>query len=150
MQDAAKKWIQIWPTSADAPLHSLADHKVNTGIFVHAVVTANTSVGCGAYVTCIVESFTVGSALEVWGKASGRATEPGSTAIVTVTPENFVGLWGQMGEEQASQWIFFKHLSGKGIVSLPGSVDGLTLLTEKHKQSLETTEQSWAKLTWDV
>jgi hypothetical protein len=123
---------------------------VNTGIFVHAVVTANSSVGGGTYVTCFVESLTVGSALEVWGKATGRATEPCSTAIVSVTPENLVGLCGQMGEEQASQWIFFKYMSEKGIVSLPGSVDGLTLLTEKHKQSLETTEQSWAKLAADV
>jgi hypothetical protein len=119
---------------------------VNTGIFVHAVVTANTSVGAGAYVTCFVESLTVGSAFETWGKATGRATGPGTTVIVTVTPENFVALWGKMGEEQASQWVFFKYMSDHGITTLEGSVDGLSLLTDKQKQLLETTEQSWAKL----
>ncbi len=115
---------------------------MNTGIFVHGVVTANASVGAGAYVTCFVESLTVGSAFELWGKATGRATGPGSTVIVTVTPENFVALWGEMGEEQASQWIFFKYMSDHGIVKLDGSVDGCSLLTDKHRQSLETTEQS--------
>ncbi len=119
---------------------------MNTGIFVHGIITTKTPVAAGAYVTCFVESLTVGSAFELWGNATGRAAGPGSTTIVTVTPENFVELWGKMGEEQASQWVFFKYMNDHGIFKLEGSLDGLSLLTDKHKQSLETTEQSWAKL----
>lgn len=146
MQDAAKKWIQIWPAPADAPFHSLADHKVNSGIFVHGIVTTKTPVKAGTYVTCWAESLTVGSAFELWGKATGRATGPGVTVILTITPENYVALWGEMGVEQASQWIFFKYMLEHGVKSLEGAVNAVTLLTDKHKQALETTEQSWAKL----
>lgn len=86
------------------------------------------------------------SALEVWGRASGKAPEPGSTAIVTIPVEQYTTIWGEMGEEQASQWIFFGHMQSLGITSLPGVVDGLSLLSEEEKKSLETTEQSWANV----
>lgn len=65
---------------------------------------------------------------------------------MSILPEQYKKIWGPMGEEQASQWVFFDNLMSKGLKSLPGTIQGLDLLSETDKKALETTEQSWARI----
>ncbi|KAJ0115122.1 uncharacterized protein J7T55_001531 [Diaporthe amygdali] len=143
--ESAGKWVQIWPTLPDAPFHSLADHKINTGIFVRAIVTADHLRG-GSYVTCFVESLTLESALGIWGKATGKAPTHGSTAILSISYDQYVNVWGEMGEEQACQWKFFEFMNSAGVTALPDTVSGLSILSEDERKALENTEQSWFRL----
>ncbi|KIM93594.1 hypothetical protein OIDMADRAFT_89585, partial [Oidiodendron maius Zn] len=102
--NSAKKWIQFYPAHPETPYPSIGNHRVNSGIFVKAVV--ENPPPTGTYVLCNVEDLTLCSFLAAWGRASGISPQPNSTAVVQISLEQYVALWGEMGEEQASQWRF--------------------------------------------
>ncbi|KAI1080433.1 NmrA-like family-domain-containing protein [Whalleya microplaca] len=145
--EAAQKYIQIWPAPPNAPYASLGDHTKNTGVFVHAIATSPQQ-EVGTYLRCAVDDLTLESALAIWGKASGLTPNPASTVVISVSIEQYVTLWGEMGQEQASQWIFFKHLAEAGITTLPTLKEGLDLLDDAHRSKLVSTEESWKGMDW--
>lgn len=60
-----------------------------------------------------------------------------------------------MGEEQASQWVFFKWIEQKkseGVIGegIPGVnlIEGLSILSEDEKKELKSVEESLRKLDW--
>jgi hypothetical protein len=129
--------------------HSLRDHRINSGIFVRAIVKTPPPVG-GTYVRCNVEDLTLESYLATWGRASGTSPTPGSTKVVQLSVEDYCTLWGHMSEEQASQWVFFEFLKEYGITKLPGveMVEGRDLLSEDDINDLVPTEESLRRMDW--
>jgi hypothetical protein len=108
-------------------------------------------------VRCNVEELTLESYLALWGKASGVSPAPGSTKVVQTTIADYIALWGPMGEEQASQWVFFEFMDNmrqQGIFKdgVPGFnlVEGLTLLSEEEKKGLKGVEESLRELDWSI
>ncbi|KAH8588128.1 hypothetical protein B0O99DRAFT_693748 [Bisporella sp. PMI_857] len=146
---SAKKWVQFYPTDPGSVYPSLGDHTINSGTFVHAIVR-NPPPNGGTYVRCNVEDLTLDSYLEIWGRASGISPEPGSTKVVEISSEHYIQLWGHMGEEQASQWIFFKWLKAAGLSKIQGveMIDGKELMTAEEIKSLVTTEDSLKGMDW--
>jgi hypothetical protein len=128
----------------------MGDHRLNSGIFVYSIV-ANPPPG-GSYVKCNIETFTMDSYLALWGKASGISPEPGSTAVLEISFEQYVQLWGPMGEEQASQWKFFNTMveMGLGLDKIPGTnfLDAQELMTQEAKNELVSTEESLMRMDW--
>lgn len=149
--ESAKKYIQLWPAPPSTPYFSVGDHRTNSGIFVHAIVRSPPP-NPGTYVRCNVENLTLDSMLALWGRASGISPTPGSTAAVQISLEQYVQIWGAMGEEQGSQWKFFKFAQDLGIDKIPGvtMVEGLDLLSEEEKARLVTTEQALKNLSWKL
>jgi hypothetical protein len=91
------------------------------------------------------------SFLALWGKVTGLAPEPGSTAMVQVSMEQYIQLWGHMAEEQASQWRFFawvakegKNVKWEGITP----VEGMDYLSDEDKKELLSTEESLKLYDW--
>jgi hypothetical protein len=105
----------------------------------------------GSYVKCNVEDLTLDSYLAIWGRASGISPTPGSTKVVEISPELYVELWGSMGEEQSSQWKFFKVMRemGLGLDKIPGVnfLDAQELMSEA-KNELVLTEESLKRMDW--
>jgi hypothetical protein len=134
--------VQLYPTDPQTPYHSLGDHRINSGIFVRAIVKTPPPVG-GTYVRCNVERLTLESYLATWGRASGTSPTPGSAKVVQLSVEDYCTLWGHMGEEQAIKWVFFEFLNEYGITKLPGveMVEGRDLLSEDDINDLVPTEE---------
>ncbi|KAL1847783.1 hypothetical protein Plec18167_002515 [Paecilomyces lecythidis] len=147
--ESAKKYIQLWPTPPSTPYLSIGDHRINSGVFVRAIVK-NPPPNPGTYVRCNVEDLTLDSMLALWGRASGISPTPDSTAAVEISQEQYVQLWGAMGEEQGSQWKFFKFVRDLGIDKIPGvtMLEGLDLLNEEERTKLVTTEQALKSIDW--
>ncbi|KAI4597983.1 hypothetical protein KJ359_003791 [Pestalotiopsis sp. 9143b] len=151
--ESARKWVQFYPASPSSPYPCVGDHTINNGIFVRALIEHPPAPG--TYVRCSVEDLTLESYLALWGKASGIAPEPGSTKVVEISVSEYVALWGHMGEEQASQWTYFKWMAQKkaeGLIgddtSGPRVVEGLSLLSEDDKKALKPVEDSLRDLNW--
>ncbi|RDL40507.1 Uncharacterized protein BP5553_00486 [Venustampulla echinocandica] len=151
---SAQKWVQFYPTSPDSPYPCVGDHATNSGIFVRAIVERPPA-EAGTYVRCNVEDLTLESYLALWGKASGISPAPNSTKVVQISVADYVSLWGHMGEEQSSQWVFFEHLAKmrqQGLIGddLPGAtmVEGVSLLSEDEKKGLKSVEASLGELDW--
>lgn len=149
-QESARKYVQFYPTDLYSPYPSIGDHRINTGIFVHSII--GNPPPPASYVKCNVEDLTLDSFLATWGRASGISPEPGSTKVVQISPEQYVELWGAMGEEQASQWKFFRvmHDLGLGLDKVPGVnfLDAQELMTEDAKSELVNTEESIRGMDW--
>jgi hypothetical protein len=100
-------------------------------------------------VQCVVEELTIKTALEQWGRASELAPEPGAAEAVEISTDAYVKIWGAMGEEQASQWAFFRKAAEMGVsLQSIGVVDGMTLLEEEERAGLLSTEESWRRMDW--
>lgn len=151
MKESAQKWVQFYPTSPDSPYPCVGDHATNSGIFVHAIVENPPAEG-GTYVRCNIEDLTLESYLALWGRASGISPEPGSTKVVQVTIADYIALWGHMGEEQASQWIFFEFMKQHGGLNAAVPrftlIQGLDLLSSEEKKQLKSVEESLKELNW--
>ncbi|KAF4539247.1 uncharacterized protein LTHEOB_10411 [Lasiodiplodia theobromae] len=147
--ESAQKWIQFYPTSPDAPYASVGDHRTNTGVFVRSIVR-NPPPQLGTYVKCGVEELTLESMLALWGRASGKAPTPGSTKVVQVSVKQYVELFGAMGEEQASQWVFFEWMKEAGVSTIPGvtMMDVQELMSDEEKRKLVGTEQALRGMDW--
>ena len=106
----------------------------------------------GTYVLCNVEDLTLCSFLAAWGRASGISPQPNSTAVVQISLEQYVALWGEMGEEQASQWRFLKYMNDAQIN--PNAIEGYSILqgrdlmTEELKSLLVSTEEGMRTMDW--
>lgn len=128
----------------------MGDHRINTGVFVHAVVTNPPP--AGTYVHCNVEDLTLAKYLAAWGRASKVSPEPESTMVVQVSMEQYCALWPLMGEEQASQWRFFRFVREAGIdmYNVPDFpvVRAQDLMSEEAKAALVPTEESLARMDW--
>ncbi|KAI1079915.1 hypothetical protein F5B20DRAFT_541594 [Whalleya microplaca] len=146
---AAQKWIQFAPTDPQTPYTSIGDHKVNSGIFVRAALR-NPDIKPGTYVYCNVDTYTFESFLALWGVASGVSPTAGSTKVIQLSPEEYISLFGQMGEEIVSQWAFFGFLKANGIERPLGDavVPGLALLNDEDKAQLVSTEESLRQMDW--
>lgn len=127
----------------------MGDHRTNTGVFVRSIVR-NLPPQPGTYVKCGVEELTLDSMLALWGRASGKAPTPGSTKVVQVSVKQYVELFGEMGEEQASQWVFFEWMKEAGISTIPGvtMMDVQELMSEDEKGKLVGTEQALQGMDW--
>ncbi|KAF7531080.1 hypothetical protein G7054_g9233 [Neopestalotiopsis clavispora] len=151
--ESAQKWVQFYPTSPDSPYPCIGDHTVNIGIFVRALIRDPQP--AGTYVRCNVEDFTLESYLALWGRSSKVAPSPNSTKVMGLSVSDYVSLWGPMGEEQASQWVFFKWIEkqkAEGIIGdqVPGLnlVEGLSILSDDDKKALKSVEDSLKDLDW--
>ncbi|KAL2828393.1 hypothetical protein BDW59DRAFT_170912 [Aspergillus cavernicola] len=129
---------------------SIGDHKVTSGIFVRGIIENPPKPGI--YVKCNVEDLTMGTFLAAWGRSSGISPEPNSTAVIQISLEQYVALWGEMGEEQASQWRFFQFMKDAGIN--PSQVEGFKLvegkdvLSEELRASLVPAEEGMKTMDW--
>ncbi|KAL2795762.1 hypothetical protein BJX66DRAFT_336667 [Aspergillus keveii] len=144
----------FYPAPPETPYPSIGDHRINSGIFVHAVITTPTPPAAGTYVHCNVEDLTLESYLAACGRASGLSPEPGSTVVVQVSMEQYCTLWPGMGEEQASQWRFFGYVNQAGIdlMNVPGFpvVSAQEIMSEEAKKALVGTEESLARMDWSA
>ncbi|KAJ4287676.1 hypothetical protein N0V90_012379 [Kalmusia sp. IMI 367209] len=145
---SAKKYITIYPVPPDTPYPCVGDHSVNGGIFVRALVKSPPPPG--SFVRCNVETLTIESYLALWGRVTGIAPEQGSTAAVQISPQDYVHLWGHMGEEQASQWRFFHWLAEHSPPKWEGIniVEGIDLLSDEDKKQLLSVEESLKLYDW--
>ncbi|KAF7557762.1 hypothetical protein G7Z17_g494 [Cylindrodendrum hubeiense] len=146
---AAKKWIQLYPADPKLGYPCLGDHRINTGIFVRSLVQSQPP--GGTYVKCHVENHTLESYLALWGKASGLSPEPGSTKVIEVSPETYIGLFGHMGEEQAAQWKLSKFIADHGPkngLGLDFFKDAQEFMSEEAIKSLESLEETFRKIDW--
>ncbi|KAI0012335.1 hypothetical protein F4779DRAFT_569279 [Xylariaceae sp. FL0662B] len=146
---AAQKWIQFYPTDPQTPYTTIGDHKVNSGIFVRAALR-KTEIKPGSYIRCYIDVYTLESFLALWGRASGISPAAGSTKVVQLSPEQYISLFGQMGEEQASQWRFVEYLKANGIENPLGNalINGIDLLNDEDKAKLVSTEESLQRMDW--
>ncbi|KAH6967898.1 hypothetical protein BKA56DRAFT_679033 [Ilyonectria sp. MPI-CAGE-AT-0026] len=144
----AKKWIQFYPAPGGSVYPCLGDHQINTGIFVSGLVQ-NRPPG-GTYVKCAVEDHTLESYLALWGRASGLSPEAGSTSIIEVSPETYIGLYGPMGEETTRQWAFTKFIIDNGLIERLGSVfkNAQEFMSEEAIASLVSVEESFKTIDW--
>ncbi|KAI1268613.1 hypothetical protein F5Y18DRAFT_236289 [Xylariaceae sp. FL1019] len=145
---SAKKYIQMHPVPPETPYPSAGHHGTNTAVWVRSFI--RNPPPAGSFVRCNVEDLTMDSYLALWGRATGIAPEEGSTAVVQVSPEAYVRLWGEMGEEQLHQWEFFNWLAKTPGYSWPGVtiVEGLPLLSEEEKKLLVNTEDALGRYDW--
>lgn len=94
----------------------------------------------------------MGSFLASWGRASGISPEPNSTAVIQISLDQYVALWGEMGEEQASQWRFFQFMKDAGIN--PSDLESFKIverkevLSDKVRASLVSTEEGMKTIDW--
>ncbi|KAJ0413900.1 hypothetical protein BJY00DRAFT_305977 [Aspergillus carlsbadensis] len=149
---SAKKWIQFYPAPPETPYPSMGDHRINSGIFVHAVITTPTPPAPGTYVHCNVEDLTLETYLAAWGRASGVSPEAGSTMVVQVSMEQYCALWPLMGEEQASQWRFFAlaeqaQIDMYDVPDFP-VVRAQDLMSAEAREALVPTEESLRRMDW--
>lgn len=90
--------------------------------------------------------------MSLWGRASGKAEGPGSTKIVELSVQEYVELFGEMGEEQAIQCIFFNAIKGADPKEIEGlgfkMIDAQELMTEDEKSQLISTEESLKRIDW--
>lgn len=146
----SKKWIQFYPVHPDTSYPSIGDHRVNSGIFVRGMV--ENPPPAGTYVKCNLEDLTMDTFLSAWGRASGISPEPNSTAVIQISMEQYLQLWGEMGEEQASQWRFFKYMKDTKIN--PSKVEGFKMiegkdvLSDELKMSLVPVEEGMRTMDW--
>lgn len=72
--------------------------------------------------------------------------------VVQVSMEQYCALWPLMGEEQASQWRFFRFVREAGIdmYNVPDFpvVRAQDLMSEEAKAALVPTEESLARMDW--
>lgn len=105
----------------------------------------------GSHVRCNIEDMTVSSFLALWGRASGKSPNPGSTMVIQMTTEQYVEMWGEMGVEQATQWKLFEYVAehnrtyGSAFKDMIAAQD---LMTEEEKASLVNTEESLKRMDW--
>ncbi|KAH8650560.1 hypothetical protein BGZ60DRAFT_388903 [Tricladium varicosporioides] len=147
--ESANKYIQMYPTNPQSPYPSMGDHAINSGIFVHSIVT-NDLAPPGSYIKCTVEDLTLDSYLAMWGKATGLSPNPGSTMVMQISHEQYCQFFGTMGEEQASQWKFFEAVHELGIAEIEGKkiLEATDLMPEEAKKELVKTEDSLRALDW--
>ncbi|KAJ5178280.1 uncharacterized protein N7500_000979 [Penicillium coprophilum] len=147
---SAKKWVQFYPVHPDTPYPSIGNHRVNSGIFVRGVI--ENPPPSGTYVRCNVEDLTMDTFLAAWGRSSGVSPEPNSTAVIQISMEQYIALWGEMGEEQASQWRFFRFMKDAGInpsnVAGFKLVEGKDLLSDDLQAALVPTEEGMKTMDW--
>lgn len=90
--------------------------------------------------------------LAAWGRASGISPEPNSTAVIQISMEQYLQLWGEMGEEQASQWRFFKYMKDAKInpseVEGFKMVEGKDILSDELRMSLLPVEEGMRTMDW--
>jgi hypothetical protein len=64
----------------------------------------------------------------------------------------YVNIWGEMGEEQASQWRFFQYLKDAQIdaAKVEGYkiVEGKELLSDQARAALALTEEGMRTMDW--
>jgi len=105
----------------------------------------------GTYIRCNMEDLTLDSFLSLWGRASGKSPEPGSTMVIQLTPEQYIQMWGEMGVEQASQWRLFEWMAANNQV-YGGTYEKMMrcqeLMAEEEQASLVGTEESLRRFDW--
>ncbi|KAF4637874.1 hypothetical protein G7Y89_g207 [Cudoniella acicularis] len=145
---SAKKYITMYPVPPTTPYPCFGDHAVNGGIFVRALI--KNPPPQGSFVRCNVETLTIDSYLALWGRVTGIAPEEGSTAAVQISPQDYIRLWGHMGEEQASQWRFFQWTAEHGPPKWEGItlVEGMDFLSDEDKKGLLSVEESLKLYDW--
>lgn len=150
VKPSAKKWVQFYPVHPDTPYPSIGNHRVNSGIFVRGVI--ENPPPSGTYVKCNVEDLTMDTFLAAWGRSSGVSPESNSTAVIQISMEQYIALWGEMGEEQASQWRFFQFMKDAGVnpsnVAGFKLVEGKDLLSEDLRAALVPTEEGMKTMDW--
>lgn len=130
----------------------MGDHRVNTGIFVHAVIINPPT--AGSYVHCNVEDLTLEKYLAAWGRATQLSPDPESTMVIHISMEQYHALWPLMGEEQVSQWRFFQFVreSQVDLYNVPEFpvVKAQDLMSDEAKAALVLTEESLRRMDWSM
>lgn len=131
--------MQLLPLDGSTPLQSIGDAGVNTGVFVRSVL--NNKPAGGTYVLCVVEDFTFKSYLELWGEATGLAKEKGSTAVVTISYDDYRSLWPGFGDLMGEMNAFWHFIGDRSWETPLGTkpVDARDIMSTEDRKALQST-----------
>ena len=95
----------------------------------------------GTYVLCVVEDFNFQSYLDLWGEATGLAKGKGSTAVVTISYDDYRSLWPGFGDlmgEMNAFWHFARDRSWETPLGTK-PVDARDIMSTEDRKSLQST-----------
>jgi len=135
---SVNKYIQILPIDAKTPLASAGDTRVNTGLFVRAIINNPDRTRNGTYVLANHEDTTFGEYLAAWGKSSGLATNPDSTEVVPISYDSYRSVWPGFGDVMGTMLQFWDQFRDKSWSTSSGAnpVDVLQFMTEAERKAL--------------
>jgi hypothetical protein len=133
----AGKYIQVGVTSADTPLDSMGDARVNIGLFAKAAFDQPEKTTGGRAVLAYAEKATIGSTLDAWAIYQDKTAQ-----YVKVNDEAYSALWPGWAEEMIVMMRYYEEYHEKSF----GGVSKILTKDELGLTNLVGMEKSFASL----